>query len=524
MRIESVVALAALGAARLVLATDFEAHCRDIASQLDVANSTVWFSQYVPGGTNLTFPDNNVTCARPAQVIPKDICRVALYVATSNRSGISMETWLPRDWTGRLLSTGNGGLGGCIQYEDMAYTVGLGFATIGANNGHNGTSGGAFYNNADVVQDFAWRSVYTGVVVGKQISNAFYGAPHTKSYYLGCSTGGRQGLKMVQDFPDAFDGVVAGAPANAFNNLTSWSGHFYTLTGPVNASTFIPASMWPVIHQDILDQCDNIDGYADGILEDPDLCQYRPESLICGPGNTTNCLTGEQASTLRQIFSPLYGLDGSLVYPRLQPGAERVAGQAILNGRPFPYTADWFRYAVYNDPSWDPATLDAADYAYATRLNPGGIETWKGDLSAFRDRGGKLLTYHGLQDGIITSDNSARYYNYVSRTMNLPSSALDSFYRYFRISGMEHCSGGPGAWQIGQSRGNASLSPDANILMAMVRWVENTTAPESILGTKFVNDTRSLGVAFQRAHCKYPTRNVYSGDGDPTEPESWDCV
>lgn len=113
MRIESVIALAALGAARLVLATDFEAHCRDIASQLDVANSTVWFSQYVPGGTNLTFPDNNVTCARPAQVVPKDICRVALYVATSNRSGISMETWLPRDWTGRFLSTGNGGLGGC---------------------------------------------------------------------------------------------------------------------------------------------------------------------------------------------------------------------------------------------------------------------------------------------------------------------------------------------------------------------------------------------------------------------------
>lgn len=113
MRIGSIIALAAFGAARLVLANNFEAHCRDIASQLDVANGTVWFSQYVPGGTNLTFPDYNVTCARPSQVIPKDICRIALYVATSNRSGISMETWLPRDWTGRFLSTGNGGLGGC---------------------------------------------------------------------------------------------------------------------------------------------------------------------------------------------------------------------------------------------------------------------------------------------------------------------------------------------------------------------------------------------------------------------------
>jgi feruloyl esterase len=141
--------------------SSFKQQCAQFGRDLKIANATVWFSEFVAAGTNLTFPDNNVTCTRPSQVVSADICRVALYVATSSRSGISMEAWLPRNWTGRFLSTGNGGISGCIQYEDLAYTSGLGFSTVGANNGHNGTGGTAFYNNTDVVTDFGWRSVHT---------------------------------------------------------------------------------------------------------------------------------------------------------------------------------------------------------------------------------------------------------------------------------------------------------------------------------------------------------------------------
>jgi feruloyl esterase len=141
--------------------TNFKQQCAQFGQSLKIANATVWFSEFVAAGTNLTFPDNNITCTRPSQVVSADICRVALYVATSSRSGISMEAWLPRNWTGRFLSTGNGGISGCIQYEDLAYTSGLGFSTVGANNGHNGTGGTAFYNNADVVTDFGWRSIHT---------------------------------------------------------------------------------------------------------------------------------------------------------------------------------------------------------------------------------------------------------------------------------------------------------------------------------------------------------------------------
>ena len=509
--------------------SSFQQQCSKLARQIKIENATVWFTEYVAAGTNVSFPDAHPTCAQGPLVVGVDFCRVALHVATSNRSGISMEAWLPRNWTGRFLSTGNGGLNGCLSYDDMAYTVELGFSTVGANNGHNGTSGAPFLNNPDVVKDFAWRSVHTNAVVGKQISAAFYQKKHNKSYYLGCSTGGRQGFKSAQAFPEDFDGIVAGAPALDFNNLNSWSGHFYLLTGVAGSPTYLTADQWTAVHADIMAQCDGIDGHVDGIIEDPLLCQYRPESLICPPGtaaNTSTCITGTQARTVRAVFSGLYGENGTLVYPRMQPGSELLGEPYIYYaGQPFSYSVDWFRYAVYNKPSWDPATLGPADYAFSDALNPSDIRTWSGDLSAAKTRGAKILHYHGQQDQIITSENSPRYYNHVAETMNLPSSALDDFYRFFRISGMGHCSGGPGATFIGQERtSTASLDPDQNVLTAVVRWVEEGHAPESILGTAFVNGAAGGQVAFRRRHCKYPLRNTYTGKGNPNDPDSWKCV
>ncbi|KAF2680991.1 tannase and feruloyl esterase [Lentithecium fluviatile CBS 122367] len=510
----------------LPMARDFEAQCGSFASALEIDHATVYFSEFVSAGTNLSIPDYNATCGAPYQLVPADVCRVALYVATSNSSGINMEAWLPSNWTGRFLSAGNGGLAGCIGYADIAYGSGLGFASVGANNGHNGTSGGAFYNSPEVVADFAYRSIHTGVEVGKQITETFYGSAHTKSYYLGCSTGGRQGFKSAQDFPEDFDGIVAGAPAFSFNNLTSWSGHFYPITGPANSPAFVPTSLWPVVHADVLKQCDTLDGYADGILEDASICNYTAADLLCGSGtNSSACLTAAQVETVQQIYSPTFAADGSLVYPRMQPGSEIVASFFIYNGVPFPYTADWFRYAIYNDPSWDPTKINATDYANAARINPFNIETWEGNLSAVRNRGAKILHWHGQMDGVISSENSPRYYEHVLQTMNVSLVELDTFYRFFRVSGTGHCSGGDGAWAIGQSTvGNQSLDPSENVLMAVVDWVENDCAPETIIGTKWVNGTKAAGVEYQRAHCRYPKRNQYKGEGDPNKISSWECV
>jgi len=438
-----------------------------------------------------------------------------------------MEAWLPSNWAGRFLSGGNGGLNGCVNYADLAYSSSLGFSAVATNNGHNGTSGRPFYNNSDVVEDFAYRAMHTGVVVGKQITKDFYGQKHKKSYYLGCSTGGRQGFKAAQDFPEDFDGIIAGAPAVAFNNLTSWSGSFYQATKGPGSPTFLTSQQWATVHADVLKQCDKLDGYADGILEDASICQYDPSGLLCPAGTTdsSTCLTAPQIQTVKSVLGPLKNGQGDLVYPRLQPGAEILASFIVLNGVPFPYTTDWFRYALYNDPNWDPTTLSTKDYDNAARINPFNIQTWKGDLSRVQKRGAKILHWHGQEDAIISSANSPRYYEHVSKTMGATPAQLDEFYRFFLVSGTGHCSGGEGASVIGQNINSFnSLDPKENILMALVNWVENGKAPEKIIGTHWVNGTQSLGVDYQRAHCRYPRRNQYKGTGNPKAIDSWECV
>ncbi|KAK6439407.1 Feruloyl esterase [Oleoguttula sp. CCFEE 5521] len=507
------------------------AACARLGKTFHAPNVQVNLVQYVAAGTNLSLEQgyNISTCTRPSQVVPVDLCRMVMNVATSNRSGITLEAWLPTSWSGRFLSTGNGGLSGCIQYEDLAYTAGFGFATVGANNGHNGTSGLAFLNNPDVVADFAYRSVHTGVLIGKQITKAYYGQSHKNSYYLGCSTGGRQAFKEIQDFPGDFDGVVAGAPAVAFNNLSSWSGSFLLKTGTPNSPTFLTPAKWALVHGDILKQCDTLDGVADGILEDPELCPYRPENLLCPSStpNATTCLTSPQVQTVRKVFTDLYGSDGQIVFPRMNYGSEIPDSHIYYNGLPFSYTEDWYRYAIYNDPSWSAANLSLADFSYAHAKNPSNIETWQGDLSAFKNRGGKVIQYHGQADSIITSTNSPRYYNFVADTMALPSSEMDSFYRFFRISGMDHCSGGVGAWGIGQNAavlaGEEQTSQN-NLLLRIVDWVENGAAPETVRGVKYVNDTISLGIDFERDHCKYPLRNTCVDSENYKKPGAWKCL
>ena len=162
---------------------------------------------------------------------------------------------------------------------------------------------------------------------------------------------------------------------------------------------------------------------------------------------------------------------------------------------------------VLNDSTWDPYTFNTSLAEFADTLNPSGIRTFPTTLSDFSSRGGKLITYHGQQDQQITSFQSARLYNHLARGMSASSSDLDSFYRFFRISGMGHCIGGPGAWAFGQYGGapNTGLAfePEGNVLSAIVEWVENGRAPETVLGTKFVGDEAGKGVVFQRRHCRY---------------------
>ncbi|KAJ3547675.1 hypothetical protein NM208_g1404 [Fusarium decemcellulare] len=495
--------------------------CGGLGESAQLPNATIHASELVKAGTNLTFPFYDATCKLTSQVVKADICRLSFEVATSTNSSIRFEAWLPLDWSGRFLGVGNGGLGGCFKYDDLNYGSSHGFATIGTNNGHDGDHGRHFYKHPGTVEDYAYRSVHLEAVLGKKIVYSFYGSPHKKSYYLGCSTGGRQGFKEAQEFPEDFDGIVAGAPAFDMLALFYWSGALAQAVGKPNSPSYLTAAEWSAVYDDVLEQCDELDGVKDGVIDDPDLCQYRPEALICEGSKKPGCLTGAQAETVRAVLAPVHGPEGQLVYPRLQPGSN--ATDRFTSEQPFGYLLDWMRYVVKDDPSWDPWTFTADDWPTLSGKDDYGVATWNGNLTRARNQGTKILHYHGLQDPLISSDNSARYYNYVSRTMGLTSKEMDDFYRYFRISGMAHCRGGTGANMIG---GNIDTlgpyEPESNVLAAIVDWVEKGKAPSSVLGTQYA----SIGikeVVAQKKHCRYPQRNVYI-KGDPASPKSWRCV
>ncbi|KAJ5090128.1 hypothetical protein N7532_008812 [Penicillium argentinense] len=522
----SALSLLALGSLALANQDAFGTKCVQFGDKIDIPDVKVNFAEYVSGGTNLSLPDNAPSCGASSQSVTADVCRIAMAVATSNGSEITLEAWFPRDYKGRFLSTGNGGLSGCIQYYDMAYTSQLGFATVGANNGHNGTSGKPFYKHPEVVEDFAYRSVHTGVVIGKELTKQFYDEGFNKSYYLGCSTGGRQGWKSVQKYPNDFDGVVAGAPAINFIGLLSWSAHFYPITGSPSSKTFLTTAEWSLVHDEIIRQCDDMDGAKDGIIEDTDLCHPILETMICSSStkNKSSCLSPEQVNTAQQILSPLYGSNGTMLYPRMQPGSENLAAPIMYSGSPFPYSTDWFKYVVYNNPKWNGKSWTIKDAAAALAQNPYNIQTFEGDISPFQKAGGKVLHYHGMQDQLISSDDSKWYYSHVSKTMDMAPSDLDDFYRFFAISGMGHCGGGDGAYGIGQGTDTyAGSDPQDNVLMAMVQWVEKGVAPDTVRGAKFSNGPGSK-IEYHRKHCRYPRRNVYKGPGNYTDENAWQCV
>ncbi|KAK5996263.1 putative feruloyl esterase B-2 [Cladobotryum mycophilum] len=518
-----------LAAVAAQCSSDFQQQCLSFAPEKLIKNSTLTRLEYITSGTTLQLPDNVASCTRPSQVVSTNLCRIALHIPTSNRSSITFELWLPEDWrSARFVATGNGGIDGCIKYEDLAYTTSNGFAAMGTNNGHNGTTGVTLLNNPDIVEDFAHRALHVGTVAGKLLTKQFYAKPIAHSYYIGCSLGGRMGIKAAQVHPEDYDGIIAGCPAVDFNNLQGERAMFYPITGPTTSPNFIAPEIWTgLIHDEVLRQCDGLDGVMDGIIEVPSRCHFQPKTLLCPewawPGEkSSKCLNGQQVEQLQQIYAPYAYPNGTLIFPRMNPGNEVFAIQKLLAGAPFSYSQDWFRYVVLNDPTWDAITYNETLVSLAEQMNPFDIKTYPKTLPAFKAKGGKILSYHGGQDNQITSFNTERFWDHMAEA----DANLHDWYRFFRISGMFHCNSGPGAWVLGQGGGAPSagipFTPQQNVLAAIIAWVEEGKAPDTLTGTKFINDTVSLGVDFQRNHCLYPNTQTYIG-GDHKLPSSWKC-
>lgn len=254
-----------------------------------------------------------------------------------------------------------------IDYTNLDYGTSLHFAAVSSDNGHSGGSGESFLHHPEVLTDFASRALHVSTIIGKQIIHAYYTAPAAHAYYLGCSQGGRQGTHAALRYPGDFDGIVAGAPGTDFNHLLIWLGIMSRAVGaPTSPAApspkYLSPELWAAVSAEILRQCDALDGLVDGIIAEPDECDFRPEALLCPPAseagdtmananasNSSDCLTPTQVEAVKRIYTPLFGVDGQLVYPRYTPGAEADPRRRdIFGGDIFPLTL--VRRAILTNP------------------------------------------------------------------------------------------------------------------------------------------------------------------------------
>ncbi|KAF8858787.1 putative feruloyl esterase B-2 [Acephala macrosclerotiorum] len=510
-------------------AIDYRARCLAFQPLNYVSNATLRVQEYVTAGTIITEENHEPDCLTDAsQTISVNLCRIAMNITTSPSSGIIFEAWFPDKYDGRLFTAGTSGMGGCIRYIDIDFGVQHGFTTVASNNGHEGNRASVFYNHSEVLQDFVWRALHITTETGKALVPEFYTQGFNKSYFSGCSGAGRQGIKAAEMWPNDYDGIIVGAPGENFNNMISWVLSFYLKTGDASSPDFISANTWTgLIHNEILRQCDGLDGVWDGIIEDPNLCDFRPEELICEGNNTVGCLMGKQVRMVRSIFSPLYGSKGEPVFPAMQPGSEPMAVNKLYTGVPYDYAIDWYKYVVYSDPNYTTSDFSISSMEYAIALDPYNISTSPSDLSPFTaaPHNGKMIMWHGGADQEITSFESERFYNQLMTGMNLTSQRMDEYIRFFRIPGVFHCRAGPGAWMIGQETGGTTTyDPENSILSALIHWVEDGVAPDTLTGTKYIDDDTNKAVERQRCHCRYPYRSTYLGEGrDGNLKDSWVC-
>jgi feruloyl esterase len=423
-----------------------------------------------------------------------------------------VEIWLPSSgWNGKYQAVGNGGWAGVITYSALADGVKRGYATSSTDTGHVGATGSFALGHPEKLIDFGYRSVHEMVLKSKAVVQAFYGSAPVHSYWNGCSTGGRQGLMEAQRYPDDFDGMLAGAPANPRSGLTT-EEMVIGIAALKNPEGNIPKSKYAMIHQAVLEKCDAIDGLKDGLIQNPMLCKFEAKTLQCKGADAPDCLTAPQVAALASIYAPVFDPNsGVLIYPGQSPGAE--TGLQVMAGGPEPFkpALDQFRYVVHKDANWDWRTFDlATDGPANQKLSEGLLNADDPNLKTFLSKS-KLILYHGWSDPNVPSENTVNYYGKVVDTLGGTSKTNNSL-RLFMVPGMGHCSNGEGPNTF-------------DMLSALEQWVERGQAPQSVIATKFTkNGDPASGVARTRPLCPFPQVAKYKGSGSIDEAANFFCA
>jgi len=434
-------------------------------------------------------------------------CRVAATLRPTSDSDIKIEVWMPASgWNGKFQAVGNGGWAGAISYGAMSQALKSGYATASTDTGHTGNRGTFALGHPEKLTDFGYRAVHEMTVQAKSIIEAFYGKGVRISYWNGCSTGGREGLKEVQRYPKDYDGVIAGAAANPRTHLSTWQIWIGQAMLKEPAS-LIPKTKYVMIHKAVLDACDAIDGVKDGLINDPTRCHFSPSTLLCKGVDAPTCLTAPQVEAMTKIMTPVTNpRTGKEIFPTYEPGTELGWGLLAGGTEPFVYALDQYRYVVFKDPNWDWHTLNFdSDVELADKVDNDTINAVDPNLSEFVAHGGKLFMYHGWADPNVAPRASVEYYSNVVEMMG-GAEKIASWVRLFMVPGMGHCEGGEG--------------PDTFSKMAVIEdWVEKGKAPERIVASHLTN-----GVADRsRPLCPYPQVADYKGRGNINDEANFVC-
>ncbi|KAK0624438.1 Tannase/feruloyl esterase [Immersiella caudata] len=470
-------------------------------------------------------------------------CNVTVtYTHPGQNDHVIVEAWLPVDspgWNQRLQAIGGGGFAAGrfeLTYEGMKGALGDGYATITTDAGLGSSqepSEWALLSPGNVnlykLRNTGSVALNDAAIIGKSLIQSFYGEEPKYSYWNGCSGGGRQGLMLAQRYPDAFDGIAAGAPANY------WTELFASMQWP---EVFMNSIQVYPHHCEIdaitalaVKECDGLDGVADGVIADVDAClaKFDPHKTVgkplnCSAPNALSSISKAAADVIKASWEGPFKGNGERIWYGLNPGAD-LTGQGpyappggtlglattICTGErcgpfTFPLSDFWIRYFVAKDPTFKIGNVTKAEferlYRDARREYHSMVGTDDPDLTDFRAAGGKLVTYHGLSDYVIAPKGTLHYHEAV-RSL-IPDS--NKFYRHYDIPGMGHCFGGP----TGQP---------TTMFDQLRAWVENGTAPGSS-----PYDLTVSGQVQQRIACPYPQKTKFEKKcGDVADANCWSC-
>ncbi|KAH8810866.1 Tannase/feruloyl esterase [Xylogone sp. PMI_703] len=467
----------------------------------------------------------------PNPIYGLDICEVNVVLTHPGaQDKVLVTVWLPlQKWNGRFQATGGTGYAAGTFDPALGPAVQLGYSSASTDAGAGSSlnplspAGWALLPDGTVnwegLTNFAHRSVFDLGTVGKEITAQFYGKKPEFSYWNGCSTGGRQAMAAAQRYPNLFDGILAGAPA-------------------INWATYVVAEQWPQVvmteertfpsqcelkyfTDSAIAQCDELDGIKDGVITNPDICNFDPYRLVgkripCDGDHVT--ITESVASVVVRIFEGPFSSAGLPYWYGLNVGTQldSLANTTVVNGGRvgFPLFVNdaWIRYWLVQNPDYNISTIDYATFGHLFAQSKAEyddiIGTDSPDLSGFQNTGGKLIVWQGLADQLIFPKGTIDYRKRVERLMGGPAK-VDEFFRLFLAPGVDHCAGGTSVGAV-----------PSDIFQALVTWVEKKKAPDTV---KAVTTEPSTGAKLGRILCPYPQVAYYSG-GDKNSERSFACV